>query len=277
MVAGLESGASEEGAGVGGASAVPTSKTSKASNCSVGVNCGNRRVSLRQGPSDMLVTRTGSKGWGLKAGPRGIKTGDFIIEYVGEIITEEEQNLRLTEAQSRGESHAYIMEITSDEIIDARYFSNNARFINHSCDPNASLERWLVRGYTRIGIFAIKDIAPGEEVTYDYQFWTAEETPCGCGTAKCRGFLGANVAQDKAREKAEAEWEKRENRKRGRPPGGGGRKKSKVLPLSSDTSLDPGGLPNDLVAAPSDMTNEELGATSFEPATVAAPQTVVDI
>ena len=85
--------------------------------------------------------------------------------------------------------------------------SNYARFINHSCKPNAELQRWSVAGFTRIGIFAKEDgdpsgcgrgrggIAVGEEISYDYQFFTAEKTVCNCGAgAACRGLLSANLA-----------------------------------------------------------------------------------
>ena len=73
-----------------------------------------------------------------------------------------------------------------------------------SCAPNAELQRWSVEGFTRIGIFATRDIRRGEEVVYDYQFFSAEETKCACGAPTCRGFLGANLARDKARAEKEA-------------------------------------------------------------------------
>ena len=87
--------------------------------------------------------------------------------------------------------------------------SNYARFVNHSCDPNAELQRWKVDGYTRIGIFARRHIPAGTEVEYDYQFFTAQRTPCGCGAAKCRGFLGANVAKEEEKARLLAERESR--------------------------------------------------------------------
>ena len=44
------------------------------------------------------------------------------------------------------------------------------RFINHSCDPNCETQKWVVRGELAIGLFALRDIQPGEELTFDYNF-----------------------------------------------------------------------------------------------------------
>lgn len=166
---------SEVGADTG-AGAAPSRGVSKGrsrrTNCSVGPHCGNRALQLRQLPV-LNVVQTHGKGWGVIAGC-DIDAGAFIIEYVGEIISDEMQDERLAAARARGEHDAYMMEIDADQIIDARFKANIARFVNHSCDPNAELQRWHVEGYTRIGIFALKDIKTGQEVAYDYQFFTAE-------------------------------------------------------------------------------------------------------
>jgi hypothetical protein len=176
-------------------------------NCSIGIHCGNRALQQRVSPP-LTIAVTEGKGWGAIASA-DIPAGQFIVEYVGEIIDEEEQDKRLEEAKVRGEAHYYMMEIDANQIIDARVKSNLARFLNHSCEPNAELQRWSVEGFTRIGIFATKDIKKGEEVAYDYQFFSSEETLCRCGAEKCRGYLGANVAADKLREQEEKEEEER--------------------------------------------------------------------
>jgi hypothetical protein len=181
----------------------------------VGGGCGNRALSERA-PAPAYAakaTRTPGKGWGLCAGAAGVRAGAFIIEYVGEIIDDAEQDRRLAAAAERGEGHAYIMELSPNLFIDARFKSNLARFINHSCEPNAELQRWDVAGYARIGIFALRDIAPCEEITYDYKFWTAEELKCHCGAAKCRGYLGFNVANEKKAEEKRREEEEKEKRR----------------------------------------------------------------
>ena len=74
-----------------------------------------------------------------------------------------------------------------------------SRFINSSCHPNCETQKWqdAATGETRVGIFAIRDIAEGEELTYDYNFahFGGEGTTsftCMCGHPLCRGTLDAN-------------------------------------------------------------------------------------
>ena len=54
-------------------------------------------------------------------------------------------------------------------MIDAGPKGNLARFMNHSCDPNCITQKWTVNGDTRVGLFALKDIPPGTELTFNYQ------------------------------------------------------------------------------------------------------------
>lgn len=115
----------------------PKGKTN-VGNCSAGPNCGNRALQRNCGP-EIAVVKTRGKGFGVIA-KENIHPGDFIIEYVGEIISEEEQNRRFEIAKKNGEGHYYMMEINFNQVIDARYKANEARFINHSCDPNAILQ-----------------------------------------------------------------------------------------------------------------------------------------
>lgn len=84
-----------------------------------------------------------------------IEKDEFVIEYTGEIISTEE-------ADKRGGE--YLFEISSRRTIDGKGRDNIARYINHSCDPNCETE--IRNG--RVYVFAIRDIEPGEELTYDY-------------------------------------------------------------------------------------------------------------
>ena len=122
----------------------------------------------------------------------GLRAGSFVMEYVGEVVDDKEARRRLQQAADDGEAHVYMMEIRDGEVIDARNYGNNARFINHSCDPNCHLQKWRVGDRTRIGIFALRDIEENEELTYDYQMFTSDANfRCLCGTKKCRGTLAS--------------------------------------------------------------------------------------
>ena len=71
---------------------------------------------------------------------------------------------------SQGDHHYYMMEMTTSETIDATYKGSIARLVNHSCEPNCMLQKWRNGNDTCVGLFAVRDISPGEELTYDYQF-----------------------------------------------------------------------------------------------------------
>lgn len=124
--------------------------------CKAGDKCQNQNFVSRNYPK-LVVKATAEKGFGLFA-EENILTGSFVIEYVGEIINTSELNTRLQAMkQSKNENH-YFMSLVENQIIDAGRMGNEARFINHSCDPNCITEKWLVKNSYRIGLFAIKDI-----------------------------------------------------------------------------------------------------------------------
>ena len=76
------------------------------------------------------------------------------------------------------------------EVIDATTRGNQARFINHSCDPNCISKVLVIQGQKHIVIFAQRLISKGEELTYDYKF-TKEDVKiqCFCKSSKCRNYL----------------------------------------------------------------------------------------
>ena len=88
--------------------------------------------------------------------------------------------------------HMYYMSLAPDQLIDATDKGNASRFINHSCDPNCEIQKWATGSNYSVGIFAIRDISPGEEITFDYQFERIGNgaIPCFCGSPKCRHVLG---------------------------------------------------------------------------------------
>lgn len=78
--------------------------------------------------------------------------------------------------------------------IDPVYFvqGNFARFINHSCEPNCETQKWMVRGELAIGLFTLRDVKAGEELTFDYNFERYGDKPmrCYCMSKKCRQYIG---------------------------------------------------------------------------------------
>jgi len=138
------------------------------------------------------VRRSSIHGRGVIAS-RDIPSGTRIIEYQGERITKAVSNRRDEERAARaargGDGCVYIFEINKRYDLDGHMSWNTARLINHSCEPNCQSEK--VRG--RIWITARRDIAKGEELTFDYGFdvenW--KEHPCLCGMKRCVGYIVA--------------------------------------------------------------------------------------
>lgn len=122
-----------------------------------------------------LIVKRSSAGLGLFTQVPFIK-GDKIIEYTGEIISE-------AEAVKRGGK--YLFELNEDWTIDGKGRSNTARYINHSCRPNC--EPQLTDDEKQVFIYAKKDIAPNEELTYNYGSYYFKQIikPLGCNCKKC--------------------------------------------------------------------------------------------
>jgi hypothetical protein len=120
-----------------------------------------------------------------------IRKGQRIDEYWGQRITHEEADRRYDD--NEGRHHTFLFVLDEDTVLDARYGGNDARFINHSCEPNC--ETVIDNGH--IYIRAIKAIQPETELTYDYGFeWQDAFEPidlryyaCRCGSKKCRGTI----------------------------------------------------------------------------------------
>ena len=141
---------------------------------------------------------------------RRIPAGKRITEYVGEIITAEESERRYDDAAMK-RHHTFLFEIEGGMCIDAGpRGSGDAKFINHSCDPNCE----AVMEGNRIFIDAKKDIEPGTELVYDYKYNVQgpidDETRamyvCLCGSRRCRGTILApkRPAKKKVAKKAAA-------------------------------------------------------------------------
>lgn len=122
---------------------------------------------------------------------RRIRKGARIIEYVGERITPAEADSRYADDPS-GRPLVLLFTVDSRTVIDAGVNGNEARYINHSCEPNCE----AVTQRRRIWIYALREIQPGEELTYDYNLTgdddlesQSEDYGCRCGTSSCRGTM----------------------------------------------------------------------------------------
>ncbi len=112
-----------------------------------------------------------------------IRAGSLVIEYVGEEISKAE-SARRCEA-----GNTFIFELDEEWDIDGGAGWNPARFLNHSCAPNCDSE--LIG--RQIWIVARRDIAAGEELTFNYGYdWVDyRDHPCHCGTPECVGYIMA--------------------------------------------------------------------------------------
>lgn len=123
---------------------------------------------------------------------RFIPKGTRIVEYVGERITPEEADERYDD-DAMEHAHTFLFTVDEETVVDAGRGGKDARYINHSCDPNC--EAVIEDG--RIFIEAIRDVPRGAELTYDYQLerggrlsegWQRRYA-CRCGAKACRGTM----------------------------------------------------------------------------------------
>ena len=149
------------------------------------------RTRLRE-HSDMIeVRRSRLHGRGAFA-LRRIRKGTRIIEYLGDRISHREADRRYDDKTSE-DSHTFLFIVDRGVVIDGGANGNDARFINHSCDPNCE----SVIDDRRVFIEAVRTIQPGDELTYDYQIGRDKDDPpnvdevfaCRCGAGLCRGTM----------------------------------------------------------------------------------------
>ncbi|PKA66785.1 Histone-lysine N-methyltransferase ASHH2 [Apostasia shenzhenica] len=124
--------------------------------CPCGDLCSNQQFQKRKYAKFKWI-HCGKKGYGLQL-EEDVRQGQFLIEYVGEVLDIPAYEARLSDYASRGQKHFYFMTLNGGEVIDACGKGNLGRFINHSCDPNCRTEKWMVKGEVCIGLFAIRDI-----------------------------------------------------------------------------------------------------------------------
>ena len=124
---------------------------------------------------DFKVIRA-QKGLGMGLSTKkSIEKGQTIIEYIG---------IKKANKEVENDTTKYLFEINSKYTVDGSPRWNIARYINHSCRPNAEAD--IVKG--RILIKAIKNIPAGDEITYDYgkEYFNEFIKPYGCKCVKCK-------------------------------------------------------------------------------------------
>ncbi len=143
---------------------------------------------------------------------RRIRKGTTILEYLGDVITNDEADTRYEDKDPR-DNHTFLFTVDSKHVIDAGVNGNEARFINHGCDPNCQ-STGLKK---RIWIEAIRTIQPGEELNYDYQIVRSDDDPkdvdkifaCRCGAENCRGSMLEPVKKPRKAKKAKVKAKKK--------------------------------------------------------------------
>ncbi|KAK2598964.1 histone methyltransferase set1 [Conoideocrella luteorostrata] len=147
---------------------------------------------LKKRKKPVKFARSAIHNWGLYA-MENINKDDMIIEYVGEEVRQQIAEIRENRYLKSGIGSSYLFRIDDDTVVDATKKGGIARFINHSCMPNCTAKIIKVEGSKRIVIYALRDIALNEELTYDYKFereiGSLDRIPCLCGTAACKGYL----------------------------------------------------------------------------------------
>ncbi len=137
---------------------------------------------------------------------RRIRKGTTILEYLGDRISHEEADSRYEDKDPK-DNHTFLFTVDSKTVIDAGVNGNEARYVNHGCDPNCQ----STTEKKRIFIEAIRTIQPGEELAYDYQIQRDDDDPpdvdqifaCRCGAKNCRGvMLEPRTPNKKARKKS---------------------------------------------------------------------------
>jgi SET domain-containing protein len=121
-----------------------------------------------------------------------IPKGKRVIEYLGDRVSHREADRRYDD-KDENDSHTFLFIVDSRTVIDAGVDGNDARFVNHACEPNCE----SVIEDRRVFIEALRTIKPGEELTYDYQIQREDDDPsdvddvfaCCCGFAGCRGSM----------------------------------------------------------------------------------------
>jgi uncharacterized protein len=189
-----------------------------------------KKTPRRKSNPMFIVRHSPIHGYGVFAARR-IRKGTTVIEYLGERLSHARADARY-EDKDPNDNHTFLFTVDKRTVIDAAVNGNEARYINHGCDPNCESD---IRK-RRVFIAAIRTIQPGEELAYDYQIQRdSDDAPdvdviyaCRCGAKECRGSMleprkkprkarrharGRAVAKQRAAVKQRATGKRRAGRK----------------------------------------------------------------
>lgn len=180
--------------------------------CTCGPDCLNRVVQNGRKHSLCIFKTPNGCGWGVRT-EKPISEGQFITEYIGEVITGEEAENRGKIYDVQGRTYLFDLDFNDCKneppfTVDAGKVGNVSHFINHSCDPNLGV--WPVwvncldPDLPRLSFFSLKRIEAGEELSFDYMNTVQKELKddsmdleleeeikcfCKCGAKNCRKYL----------------------------------------------------------------------------------------
>jgi SET domain-containing protein len=145
---------------------------------------------------------------------RRIRKGTSIIEYLGERMTQAQADARHA-GKDPNDGHTFLFTVDARTVIDAGVNGNEARYVNHGCDPNCE----AIDKDKRIFIQAVRTIQPGEELAYDYSIPRDADDPanideifaCRCGAKNCRGSM---LEAPRAKQREQPRIKARANRRR---------------------------------------------------------------
>ena len=146
----------------------------------------SKKTKTRKPTQRFEVRKSGVHGRGFYA-TRVISKGTRIIEYAGQRVSWEDA------PDEENNPHTFNFGLESGQVINPEIGGNDARWINHCCNPNCE----AIEEDGRIFIYAMRDIEAGEELFYDYALEIDEpiteeskrEFVCHCGSSTCRGTM----------------------------------------------------------------------------------------